>query len=124
MFGLKFAFIGGLNAIIWNDLVQVVLYVGAALTVLIFLKPRIQASGPEIWQALAQTPEGVDKLRLFDFSLDWGAPFSVAAIVTGYALLNSSSTQRTSGWTRTPRRACWPAARRGTATVRCSPQSW
>jgi len=91
VFGLAFTFIGGLNAIIWSDLVQVVLYVGAALTVLVFLWLKIPASGAEIWQALAQTPEGVDKLRLFDFSLDWGAPFSFAAIVTGYALLNAAN---------------------------------
>lgn len=91
VFGLAFTFMGGLNAIIWSDLVQVVLYVGAALTVLVFLWLKIPASGAEIWQALAHTPEGVDKLRLFDFSLDWSAPFSFAAIVTGYALLNAAN---------------------------------
>ena len=91
VFGLVFTFIGGLNAIIWSDLVQVVLYVGAALTVLVFLWLKIPASGAEIWQALAHTPEGVNKLRLFDFSLDWSAPFSFAAIVTGYALLNAAN---------------------------------
>jgi Na+/proline symporter len=91
VFGLAFTFMGGLNAIIWSDLVQVVLYVGAALIVLVFLWLKIPASGAEIWQSLAQTPEGVDKLRLFDFSLDWGAPFSFAAIVTGYALLNAAN---------------------------------
>jgi solute:Na+ symporter, SSS family len=91
VFGLAFTFMGGLNAIIWSDLVQVVLYVGAALIVLVFLWLKIPAGGTEIWQALAQTPEGVDKLRLFDFSLDWSAPFSFAAIVTGYALLNAAN---------------------------------
>jgi Na+/proline symporter len=91
VFGLAFTFMGGLNAIIWSDLVQVVLYVGAALIVLVFLWLKIPASGAEIWQALALTPEGVDKLRLFDFSLDWSKPFSFAAIVTGYALLNAAN---------------------------------
>jgi len=91
VFGLAFTFIGGLNAIIWSDLVQVILYVGAALTVLVFLWLKIPASGAEIWRALSATPEGVDKLRLFDFSLDLGAPFSFAAIVTGYALLNAAN---------------------------------
>ena len=91
VFGLAFTFIGGLNAILWSDLVQVVLYVGAALTVLVFLWLKIPASGPEIWDALARTPEGVDKLRLFDWSLNWSAPFSMAAIVTGYALLSAAN---------------------------------
>jgi len=88
VFGLVFTFIGGLNAIIWSDLVQVVLYVGAALTVLVYLWLLIPASGAEIWQALSKTPEGVDKLRLFDLSLNWQAPFGLLAILTGYALLN------------------------------------
>jgi len=91
VFGLVFTFFGGLNAIIWSDLVQVVLYVGAALTVLVFLWMKIPAPAADIWQALSSTPEGVDKLRLFDLSLDWSAPFSLAAIVTGYALLSAAS---------------------------------
>lgn len=87
VFGLVFTLFGGLNAIIWSDLVQVTIYVGAAVTVLVFLLLKIPASGSEIWQGLANTPQGVDKLRLFDFSLNWQAPFTFIAIVTGYALL-------------------------------------
>jgi solute:Na+ symporter, SSS family len=91
VFGLAFTFIGGLNAIIWSDLLQVVIYVGAALTVLGYLLWVIPASPQQIWQALAATPEGVNKLRLFDTSLNVGAPFTLAAIVTGYALLNAGN---------------------------------
>jgi solute:Na+ symporter, SSS family len=48
IFGLTFTFMGGLNAVIWSDLIQVVLYVGAAVLVLIFLLAKIPASIPEI----------------------------------------------------------------------------
>ena len=41
IFGLAFTFMGGLNSVIWSDLVQVVLYVGAAIMVLIFLLVKI-----------------------------------------------------------------------------------
>lgn len=91
VFGLAFTFLGGLNAILWSDLLQVVIYVGAALIVLVFLLTKIPADVGTIWQALAQTPQGVDKLRLFDLSLDWSAPFSLLAICTGYALLNAGN---------------------------------
>ncbi len=88
VFGLVFTFMGGLNSIIWSDLVQVVLYLGAAVTVLVFLWARIPASPDQVFAALTATPEGIDKLRLFDFSFDLTKSFSVPAILTGLVLLN------------------------------------
>lgn len=85
--GLVFTFIGGLRSVIWSDLIQVLLYVGAALTVLIILWTSIPASTGEIVSALSNPPEGASKLRLFDFSLDFSASFSMAAIVIGITLL-------------------------------------
>lgn len=88
VFGLAFTFMGGLNAVIWSDLVQVVLYVGAAILVLIFLLSKIPLSLPEIFAALRHAPGGIDKLQVIDTSLDFGAPFSIFAVVTGVTLLN------------------------------------
>ena len=87
LLGIAFTFIGGLRAIIWSDLVQVVLYVGAALTVLWLLWTSIPAPTGDIFRGLAMTPEGENKLRLIDLSLDPGAPFSLLATVTGITLL-------------------------------------
>ena len=88
VFGLAFTFMGGLNAVIWSDLVQVVLYVGAAVLVLIFLLHKIPLSIPEIVAALHDAPGGIDKLQVIDTSFDFGAPFSILAVVTGLTLLN------------------------------------
>lgn len=88
VFGLVFTLAGGLRSIIWSDLVQVMLYVGAALTVLYFLWTKIPAPAGEIIAGLATTPDGANKLRLVDLSLDFGASFSLAAILTGVMLLN------------------------------------
>lgn len=88
VFGLVFTFVGGLRSVIWSDLVQVVLYVGAALTVLYFLWTRIPASPAEIFQGLTTTPTGENKLQLIDLSLDFSSAFSLAAILTGVMLLN------------------------------------
>jgi Na+/proline symporter len=85
--GIAFTFIGGLRAVIWSDLVQVVLYVGAALVVLWLLWASIPASGAEILSGLVSTPEGENKLRLIDLSLDLSRPFSLLATVTGITLL-------------------------------------
>ena len=83
VFGLVFTFIGGLRSVIWSDLVQVVLYVGAALTVLFILCSSIPAPAGEVISALSAE----HKLRLFDLSLNLAAPFSLLAIVTGITLL-------------------------------------
>lgn len=82
-----FTFVGGLKSVLWNDLIQFVIYLGAAIATLIFLWVSIPASTGEIIAGLANTPEGVNKLRLFDLSLDPTRPFTLLAIVTGVALL-------------------------------------
>jgi SSS family transporter len=88
VFGLVFTSLGGLRAVIWSDLVQVALYVGAALMVVVVLWWRIPATTGEMVHALAFPPSGESKLRLIDFSLSPAAPFSLLAIVTGVTLLN------------------------------------
>lgn len=88
VFGIVFTLFGGLNAVIWSDLVQVILYVGGALLVFAFLLSKIPAAPAEIWDGLRNAPGGVDKLRLFDWSFDLTKPFTVWAILTGLVLLN------------------------------------
>ena len=84
LFGLVFTFIGGLRSVIWSDLVQVMLYVGAALVVL--CHPLEQHSGLDGRDGLRPVRRE-NKLRLFDLSLNLSAPFSLLAIVTGITLL-------------------------------------
>ena len=88
IFGLAFTFFGGLNSVIWSDLLQVGLYTGAAVTVLVVLLVKIPAPIDEIIAGLGRTPDGVDKLRLVNWSANLSAPFSLWAILTGLVLLN------------------------------------
>ena len=83
-----FTFHGGLKSVIWNDLIQFVIYAGSAVAVLVFLRLSIPATNGELIEALRVTPEGVNKLRLFDFSTDLAKPFTVLAIFSGLFLLN------------------------------------
>lgn len=87
-FGVIFTLFGGLNAVIWSDLVQVVLYVGGALLVLAYLWTSIPAPVSEIWDGLRDAPDGIDKLRLVDWSFDLTKPFTIWAILAGLVLLN------------------------------------
>lgn len=86
-----FTFVGGLRSVLWNDLIQFIIYLGSAIAVLVFLRLSIPASNSEIIQGLAVTPEGLNKLRVFDFSLSLTKPFSLFAIVTGVALLHTAA---------------------------------
>jgi SSS family transporter len=86
-----FTFVGGLRSVLWIDLIQFVVFLAAAIAVLVFLRLSIPASNADVLHGLAHTPGGADKLRLFDFSLDTSRPFSLLAIVTGIALLYVAS---------------------------------
>jgi Na+/proline symporter len=86
-----FGFHGGLRAIVWIDLLQFAVYAGAAVAMLIFLRVLIPLPLPAILHGLAATPEGVNKLRLFNLSLDPSQPFALPAIVCGLTLLNIGS---------------------------------
>ncbi len=91
VFGLVFTFMGGLNSVIWSDLVQVVLYVGAALVVAWTLWSSLPMSLPEAIDALAHAPDGKDKLALINPTLDLSAPWGLLAVLTGVMLLNLAS---------------------------------
>ena len=86
-----FTFVGGLRAVLWNDLIQFAIYIGSAIAVLVFLRMSIPASNAEIVAALRNTPEGVNKLLLFDPSTDLAKPFTLLSIFTGLFLLNTAN---------------------------------
>jgi solute:Na+ symporter, SSS family len=88
VFGLAFTFMGGLNSVIWSDLVQVVLYVGAAIMVLVFLLAKIPAPISAIVDGLQNAPGGIDKMRVIDWSFSFTTPFSIFAVLTGLTLIN------------------------------------
>ncbi len=87
-----FTFAGGLRSVILNDLIQFAIYLGAALAVLVWLWTSIPAPVGEIARGLANSPGGVDKLRLFDWSLDPAKPFAMPAVICGISLLYIAST--------------------------------
>jgi SSS family solute:Na+ symporter len=91
--GLAFTFLGGLNAVIWSDLVQVILYTSAALILFWLLWMAIPASPGAILHALSTSgPGGTSKLAFVDLSLDLSHPFSLLATLTGIVLLFFAST--------------------------------
>ena len=82
-----FAFHKGLRAIVWLDLLQFVVYVGAAIGVVLLLLHRLHLPLDVIVRDLSPTASGQDKLRLIDFSFRPSDPFAFPAVVSGIALL-------------------------------------
>ncbi len=85
---LGMALMGGIRSVIWSDLGQFIVYFGAALIALFSLWSQLSLTPAEMISALRETPEGVNKLVMFDFSTDFSRPFTVWAILTGVFLLN------------------------------------
>lgn len=88
VFSLGIALVGGIRSVIWSDLGQFMVYFGAALIALFSLWSQLSLSSAEVIAALRQTPEGINKLVLFDFSMDFSKPFTFWAILSGIFLLN------------------------------------
>ncbi len=91
LFGLAFTLMGGLESVIWSDLVQVVLYVGAALLVAWHLWSGLDLTLGQAIDALRHAPGGKDKLALINPTLDLSAPWGLFAVLTGVMLLNLAS---------------------------------
>jgi solute:Na+ symporter, SSS family len=90
--GIAFTFIGGLDSVVWSDVVQVVLYVGAAILVLFYVRSLIPLDSASLIGALRNAPpDGANKLQWFDFSTDLSKPFSVLAVFTGVILLYAAN---------------------------------
>lgn len=99
--GFGFTFVGGIRSVIWSDLIQFIVYVGAAIWILLFLYGQIPASFDEIYAALQADLDGNNKLQVLDFRLDFTNPFSIYAVFTGVLLvyvanlgLDQDTTQR------------------------------
>jgi solute:Na+ symporter, SSS family len=88
VFGLVFTFMGGLNSVIWSDLVQVVLYVGAALVVAWTLWASLPMDSATAIAALIDGPGGQNKLTVINPAFDLSAPWSLFAVLTGVTLMN------------------------------------
>jgi len=114
-----YSMVGGIRAVIWTDVMQVVVYLTCVLIALVLIWQKIPVGMGELVHALRTDPEG-NKLLLFDFSLDLSRPYTVWASLIGITLLmiaaygaDQDLTQRMLTC-RTPRRASWSVI---TATV-------
>lgn len=85
-----YTMIGGLHAVIWTEVPQTVVFIGAAGVALTLLLSKIPLSLGEMHEALAAAKgsDGSSKLTVLDWRLDAGVPFSVWSALLGFTLFN------------------------------------
>jgi SSS family transporter len=84
---LIYTFEGGLAAVIWTDVVQMVIYVGGTIVGFVTLTHLVPGGWPAIHHAAAQA----GKLQVFDFSFNPFSAYTFWAGLIGGTFLNTAS---------------------------------
>jgi SSS family transporter len=89
---LFYTFEGGMTAVIWTDVIQMVLYIAGALVSFFVILQEI----PGGWAHVVDVAGGLNKFQIFDFSWEWsaamlGRPYSFWAGLLGGLFLTTAS---------------------------------
>lgn len=89
---LFYTFEGGMTAVIWTDVIQMLLYVCGAVVSFFVILHQI----PSGWSHIAAVAAPLGKLRIFDFGFEWtpaffSRPYSFWAGVIGGCFLTTAS---------------------------------
>jgi SSS family transporter len=84
---LIYTFEGGIAAVIWTDLIQLVIYIGGSLLAAYMLLRLI----PGGWSAVVAEATPVNKLQVFSFAWDFKVPFTFWAGLLGGTCLTMAS---------------------------------
>jgi len=84
---LIYTFEGGIAAVIWTDLIQLVIYIGGSLLAAYELLHLI----PGGWSAIAAQAATVNKFQFVSFKLDFSVPFTFWAGLFGGTFLTMAS---------------------------------
>ena len=90
--GIVYAYSGGIRSVIISDVVQLFIYVSAAVVAIFSLVAAFSASPTEIIEALKIGADGASKLKMFDFSFHgFTDAYTVWTAMTGFLLLTVAS---------------------------------
>jgi solute:Na+ symporter, SSS family len=78
---------GGMRAVVWTDVVQTCVYLVGGLSAVALI--GISVTGG--WPAILHSSAGAGKLQMFDLSLHFNKPYTLAAGIIGGAFLSMAS---------------------------------
>jgi len=82
-----YTFEGGMTAVIWTDVVQMIMYILGAAVSLIVLEGKIPGGWTQAWTAASIA----GKLRVLDFHWSWTMPYTFWAGIIGGCFLTTAS---------------------------------
>ncbi len=90
--GVAYTLLGGIRSVIWSDVIQATVYIGAALVAALILLDRIPIGLTDVFREMNEA----GKLRVIDTGLDrdhalgidFGKTFTLLTAVTGFVLLH------------------------------------
>lgn len=91
--GIIYTFVGGIASVIWTDVIQTAVFVGAAIAAIVLLISKIDAPIGEIIDTLraAETTTGESKLTLVSTSTDPAAAYTVWSAIIAFTLMGIAS---------------------------------
>lgn len=90
--GVAYTLAGGISSVIWSDVIQFAVLMGAAMCAIFLITRSINAPlGTVLTELRTGAQDGASKLTLFDLSLDLSRPFSLPACLIGFTLLGVGS---------------------------------
>jgi SSS family transporter len=83
---LIFTYFGGIKSVIISDILQIIVYLGAGIAVVVYLYMSLSMD----FNTLYQTLNEAEKLKYIDFELSFTneGKFNIFSLLTGYMLLN------------------------------------
>jgi len=98
VFGIVYTLAGGITSVIWTDVVQVAVYVGAAAVGVALLASKVSVPWSEVFDAWRTAgPDGSSKLSILPSGLtpsgsfDWSSEINLPTILTGFVLITLAS---------------------------------
>lgn len=89
---ILYTLVGGIRSIIWTDVIQTIVFVGAAGAALAVILHRVPVSLGAIMDELARTQvKGVSKLTVINTSVNFAQPYTLASVILGFSLLGLAS---------------------------------
>ena len=80
---IVYTFYGGITAVVWNDVIQLVVYIAGAVIAFFLLIDHL-AGG---WQEITRLAAESDKFQIFDFSFSLENPYTFVGAIVGGAFL-------------------------------------
>lgn len=88
--GIAYCFTGGIRAVIWTDVIQTIVFVGAAVVAVLVLASRLPIGLGEVMSVLrsSPSPSGGGKLDILSLSTDPGKAYTLFTAMIGMVIFN------------------------------------